>query len=381
MIMDGVHDGGVGGRAANVPDRQLRFFVAMGLAVCLWAAAVVAQADERQMESSDEKVGPVMQIPVRFVTMRNRTDSADVADRFGGVRGRMRAGACTVVFSPIPALGEVAKAAPFYIPEGRFELTEIREMPVAQLLDEIAALPPGGSGNIVVYIHGYNIGFGKSCRRAATFQQALGLEDRLLLISWPADGHLLKYTWDESDLVWSVPSIAQVLKAITRRTGSEHVDVVAHSLGARGAVMALSRLSCRAPDVPLINELVLVAPDVDTDVFRQELPAIRRLTRRVTIYVSANDRALKVSNDLHGYPRLGEAGENLSVFKGVETIDLSQVGTRRLSGHLYHLFHPAVIQDLTRLLHTGKPAAERPGIQAAERDGRTYWRMMPEENE
>jgi esterase/lipase superfamily enzyme len=358
----------------------LRFLTAIGLAVFLWTAAF-AQADDPPMKGTDDAMGPATKIPVRFVTMRNRTDSADVADGFGGVRGSMRGGVCTVAFSPIPALEGVAKAAPFYIPDGRIELTEIREMQVAQLLDEVTALPPGGSGNIVIYIHGYNIGFGKSCRRAATFQRALGLEDRLLLISWPADDNFLKYTWDESDLVWSVPRIAQLLKAITRRTGSEDVDVVAHSLGARGAVMALSRLSCRAPDVPLINELVLVAPDVDTDVFRQELPAVRRLTRRVTIYVSENDKALKLSNDVHGYPRLGEAGEHLSVFKGVETIDLSRVGTRRFSGHLYHLFHPAVIQDLTRLLHTGEPAAERPGLRAAEREGRPYWRMMPEENE
>lgn len=361
--------------------RLLRSLIAMGVIVSVWAVAAAAQADDPSMKRTDEAVEPAMQIPVRFVTMRNRTGSAALEDGFGGSRDRMRGGVCTVSFSPIPALEEVARAAPFYVPDGKLELTEMREIPVARLVEDITALPPGGKGNIVVYLHGYNIGFGKSCRRAATFQRFLDPEDRLLLISWPADGHLLKYTWDESDLVWSVPRIAQVLKAITRRAGGEPVDVVAHSLGARGAVMALSRLSCRKPGAPLINELVLVAPDIDTDVFRQELPAIRRLTRRITIYVSANDKALKLSHDVHGYPRLGEAGEQLSVFNGVETIDLSLVGKRRFSGHLYHLFNPAVIQDLTRLLHTGKPAAERPGLHPAERDGRPYWRMMPEEKD
>jgi esterase/lipase superfamily enzyme len=353
----------------------------MGLAVFLWAIAAAAHADDQPEKRTGEAVVPAMQIPVWFVTMRNQTGSAGLEDGFGGVRGKMRGGVCTVSFSPIPALEEVARAAPFYVPDGKLELTEIREMPVIRLVEEITALPPGGKGNIVVYIHGYNIGFGKSCRRAATFQRILGPEDRLLLVSWPADGQLLKYTWDESDLVWSVPHIAQILKAITRRAGSDPVDVVAHSLGARGAVMALSRLSCRKPGAPLINELVLVAPDIDTDVFRQELPAVRRLTRRVTIYVSANDKALKLSRDVHGYPRLGEAGEQLSVFNGVETIDLSLLGTRRFSGHLYHLFNPAVIQDLTRLLHTGKPAAQRPGLHPAEKDGRPYWRMVPEEKD
>ena len=63
----------------------------------------------------------------------------------------------------------------------------------------------GDNGNVVIYIHGYKIDFEKSCRRSAVFQRALGLQDRLLLFSWPADGNMLKYTWDEADLIWSVP--------------------------------------------------------------------------------------------------------------------------------------------------------------------------------
>ena len=188
----------------------------------------------------------------------------------------------------------------------------------------------------------------------------------------------MKYTWDEADLVWSVPTIAQILKAIARRLGSAKVNVVAHSLGARGAVQALCRLSGDGKKNPLVNKLVLLAPDIDRDTFRRELPALRRTTRGITVYVSENDMALKLSNDVHGHPRLGEAGELLSLFKGVETVDISPIGMRRFSGHLYHLFNPEVNADLSQLLFKGTPASRRPGLQRAEREGRTYWKMVPD---
>ena len=78
---------------------------------------------------------------------------------------------------------------------------------------------------------------------------------------------------------------------------------------------------------------------------------------------------------MHGYPRLGMAGEHLTVLEGVETIDISLVGTRRFSGHIYHLFNPEVIDDLTQLLHTGEPAAQRPGLETVESNGLPYWRL------
>ena len=58
--------------------------------------------------------------------------------------------------------------------------------------------------------------------------------------------------------------------------GKGKVDVVAHSLGARGAVQALARMAYRESAASILNELVLIAPDIDTDIFRQELPLVRK---------------------------------------------------------------------------------------------------------
>ncbi len=209
------------------------------------------------------------------------------------------------------------------------------------------------------------------------FQQSLGLEDRLLLFSWPADGNVLKYTWDESYLHWSIAHIAEFINKLISVKGKGKVDVVAHSLGARGAILALARLACQELDTPLVNELVLIAPDIDTEIFKQELEGIRNGVNRITVYVSENDKALKLSNEVHGYPRLGQAGKNLMVPPGVDTIDISLMNSKRLSGHLYHLFSTQVIEDLKLLLHSGEPPENRPRLQIRNMDGLRYWQMVP----
>ena len=189
---------------------------------------------------------------------------------------------------------------------------------------------------------------------------------------------MLKYTWDEADLLWSVPHIANFLEqTVSTAGGAGRVDVVAHSLGARGIVQALIRLSYRNSDKPIINELVLIAPDVDTDIFRQDLKQLKNVVRRITVYVSENDKALKLSQEVHGYPRLGQAGEALTIFEEVETIDISGINLRRFSGHIYHLFNPEVIDDLTELLTTGKSAAHRSRLKATRKGGLDDWLLEP----
>jgi len=74
------------------------------------------------------------------------------------------------------------------------------------------------------------------------------------------------------------------------------------------------------------HQVVFAAADVDADDFRtQYAPAIAKLSQRITLYVSSADRALLASQKLRQYPRAGEAGPNLLVMDGVDTIDVSPV--------------------------------------------------------
>ncbi|NIQ97634.1 MAG: alpha/beta hydrolase, partial [Desulfuromonadales bacterium] len=90
------------------------------------------------------------------------------------------------------------------------------------------------------------------------------------------------------------------------RFGPGAFDIAAHSLGTRGVFLALTQLAGQEhPVVPLVNRLVLLAPDIDAGIFEQHLDRMRPLARHITVYVSANDKPLALSEQVHGYPRLG----------------------------------------------------------------------------
>ena len=82
---------------------------------------------------------------------------------------------------------------------------------------------------------------------------------------------------------------------------------------------------------------------------------------------------LKFSEQLNGYPRLGQAGDDLVVREGVETIDVSPTGRYQISGHEYFMFNPRVTADLEILLGQGKVAGDRQGLVETSRNGKTYW--------
>ena len=131
---------------------------------------------------------------------------------------------------------------------------------------------------------------------------------------------------------------------------------------------------------PLFNELVLIAPDMDAQIFGQVLPEIKPLVRRITLYASENDHALRLSRELHGYPRLGEGGELLTVYPGMEIIDVSSLPVQSPSGHVYHLYNTDVGRDIRQLLETGASASQRPGLIEDNKDGLEFWRLAPTED-
>jgi len=346
------------------------------LSITAWTGyAVVKEAPPHDALPNQDTV---VQTTCWYFTLRNKVEAASNDEYYGGLRGGSWAGRFSVYFEPIPGLKEISDAAPFYIPGERIVLQGVNEMSESRMLEEIKGFSDNRQGNIVIYIHGYNIGFEKGCRHAAIFQRALNERHRVALFSWPADGDLLKYTRDEADLAWSVHRMADFFKTIVRLVGPGRVDVVAHSLGARGAAMALARIACMSEEGPFLNQLVLIAPDIDSDSFRDIWPDIRPLARRTTLYVSENDRALKLSQEVHGYPRLGEAGTHLTVLQGMETVDVSLTFNRRPSGHLYHLYTSEVVSDLAALLETGQKASKRANLKQVEMKGGAYWQVMPE---
>lgn len=311
---------------------------------------------------------------VPFITLRNKTGSDEVAEYFGGERSTLQAGYCELSRTPIDSLRSIAEKAPFYIPDEIVKLDAIRE---ASIEDFWQAMQHSSNGQApVLYVHGFYISHERGCKRASLLKQSLGLKGRFVLFSWPSAGAILDYTQDEADLYWSVAPLHGVLADMIDRFGSGNANVVAHSLGTRGVMLALVLLAqAQQHNKPLFNQVVLIAPDIDAGIFKQYLPVIRPLARNMTVYVSGNDSPLALSRQVHGHPRLGEAGEHLEGLTDIEIIDLSDIPLRVPSGHVYHLYQSLVTEDLDQLINENKPATQRRHLK---RDSDNYWRMRPE---
>jgi esterase/lipase superfamily enzyme len=108
-------------------------------------------------------------------------------------------------------------------------------------------------------------------------------------------------------------------------------------MGNRGVTRALINLAKKDPDgVKRIKEVILAAPDIGATYFTEQIaPDLVALGAPITLYASSNDNALLASKKAHGGLRAGEAGQDMVILKGIETIDASNTDTD-LIGHSYY---------------------------------------------
>jgi len=337
-------------------------FLLAGAGAALAAATGIAKED-----------AGTSSVDLLFATTRAQTLDSDPADRYGGGRGFLRYGSCTVRTSPIPFVESIAERVDFYVPTLDREIVAVNNLEEERL---DAELRKGGAERpIVLFVHGYSYGFARGCRRVSDLQQLLEGRATVLLFSWPSDGNPADYVADQADLEWSVPALTRLIERFADEYGASRIRLVAHSLGTRGVMQALTRLKLERRERPVSSQLVLIAPDYDRELFLERFPTVRALVGHVTIYASSKDTPLKVSAGLHGSPRLGQAGAHLTLSEGVDTIDVSTAGRYQFNGHEYHYFHPAVARDLVPLLAEGAKASQRPTTQARGRRGEIYWAL------
>ena len=311
------------------------------------------------------------EVRVPFLTVRDLGTPEGSNPYFGDGRSTLRAGNCMVEKAEAGALTELLEGGPTFLRE---QLLSIEGITVESPTDLLANVQTGSSAPLVLYVHGYFIDFDKGCRRAALLQSNAQLEGRLVWFTWPSDGDIANYVQDEADLYWAVPDIADAILALYDHSkAAGGADIIGHSLGGRGVALALAEVAARAPETRIGN-VVLLAPDMDFGIFARLLPRIRPIAKSITVYVSDKDRPLELSEELHGYPRLGQAGNDVAFLEGVELIDVSDLPTESASGHLYHIHDSVVGRDLGLLLNDILGASERPHLEAL---GPNTWAVLP----
>jgi len=315
-----------------------------------------------------------------FATDRELTGDRHPARLFGGARGSLRYGSCEVSIPREHRMGELESPSLLRLelrddPNQHVMLLSVditdSSVCLAQLKD---ALLQGSERSALLFVHGYRVTFEDAARRTGQLAYDLGYKGVPVFYSWPSQGKLAGYIVDEANVEWTLPHLTAFLTGFLEQSGAEHVYLLAHSMGNRAMARAVAAVAETRPDLAgRLRGIILTAPDIDADVFRQQIaPALARAANPVTLYASSEDAALQVSKHVHGYPRAGESGPGLVVTQGVETIDATGVDTGFIK-HSYFAERRSALSDMFYLIHQNMPAGERHGLQPVDGGAGRYW--------
>jgi esterase/lipase superfamily enzyme len=161
-------------------------------------------------------------------------------------------------------------------------------------------------------------------------------------------------------------------------TGLKRVHIIAHSMGNRGLARAFQRMQGALAGTGIVyGQIVLAAPDIDVELFRELAAVYAQVSERTTLYASSRDRALKMSRYLQDSDRAGffSASSPVTIVPGIDTVAVSNIDVTRLDlGHGVYAEAQALLYDIGQLLRDGAPPGRRQRLSPATTpDGEPYW--------
>lgn len=193
------------------------------------------------------------------------------------------------------------------------------------------------SGDVVLFIHGFNVSFEESLATLAHLQFDFKKTKFVpIVFSWASQGSLEKYSADESNVLYSMEYLRKFLIHFHNKLRNKNIHIIAHSMGNKLLLLTLKELAIMHPKNKFyFKNIVLVAPDIDSGVFYKDIYRyLPRISEKTSVYLSSADKALKASKIVHSYPRLGaDIRDNcrVSSSKQFQLIDVSSLDTSLLS--------------------------------------------------
>ncbi|MDA1080179.1 MAG: alpha/beta fold hydrolase [Gemmatimonadetes bacterium] len=205
----------------------------------------------------------------------------------------------------------------------------------------------------VMYVHGYATSFRRAIAQGAEIAHRGTFAGPFIVFSWPT--HRMMAVWpsrdalvsrayrdDSASAVENHDAFREAIADITEGVRGSAFTVVAHSMGAQLVTEALAQPSPTrdATVANPLNALVLFAPDLPADRFRDSVAAtLIPLARRRMIYAADNDRMLDMSRWINNSSRLGEASAARPMAAlGFEVVDVEH--GQRVNGALRKFFEP-----------------------------------------
>jgi len=228
-------------------------------------------------------------------------------------------------------------------------------------------------GDVLLYVHGFANTFADAVLRAAQLRHDIEFRGPVAAFTWPADADIggadveKQYRRRESDAEQSVPRLVEVLRRLVQQQrtkgGGHKIHIIAHSLGCRVLVKAVSALKSSNSSgrklAEVLGHIVLAAPDVDWPTFALHGPRLVAACQRVTYYYSTTDLVLVLSRTLHKMPPIGLSP---LLHPGVGIINADNANNWSYMfgfGHSYYSSSNRVLTDLHLVLVDGLKPEDR----------------------
>jgi|GEM_PF-7068020 len=331
------------------------------------------------------------EVSVFYATNRNRTSGKKANDFYGSELSKLTVGECVVSIPDSHRQGEMERPKSYFFFTSRevegqhVMLKEVKPKSGSDFYSWLReSLDRSDGKSALLFVHGFNTVFEEAAWRTAQIAYDLPFNGIAGFFSWPSTAASLiplrDYNSDMDKADASVTVLADFIGRFLKETGVSNLHIIAHSMGNRVAMRALTVLRANpefAEEVKAIRHIVLAAPDIDRDTFDNEIrPQLNYVGESRTLYASDKDVALKLSKTLRkGRIRIGEAGDQIYVAEGLDTVDASLVMSE--GNHHSYMFETKELLTDMYLLFTQnlKPSQRR--LREVKKEALAYW-LFPE---
>ena len=208
-----------------------------------------------------------------------------------------------------------------------------------ELDKRLMALPPG-KRSVFLFIHGYNTLFAEGLYRFAQISHDAQYGGVPVLFTWASRGQIADYVYDLNSAMTARSALQQTMEDLMA-SKAERVLIVAHSMGNLLLMETARQMSSaqRARLETKIDQVVLASPDIDIDVFKEQLRAMKDTdaprNKPFIIITARDDRALQLSKVIAGgKQRVGayEDQEELAQL-GAIVVDLTELKSLDSTNH------------------------------------------------
>ena len=303
---------------------------------------------------------------VDLMVATTRAPSGDPATLFTGERGvDLKVDAVTVSIPPEKNRqpGQVQWPARLPAdPQKEFATVSVTPVEAADAPRTWFKAHAGKHRRVMVFVHGFNNTYEDSVYRFAQIVHDSRADVAPVVFTWPSRASVFDYAYDRESTNYSRDALEELLQRVTHDPAVGEVTLMAHSMGSWLAVEALRQMAIRDRRVsPKITQVILASPDLDVDVFAQQMRSLGPDKPQFTVFVARNDKALNFSRRIWGnVDRLGQVDPSSEPYRtafataGIRVVDLTSVDGQDGLGHNKFADSPEVVRLIGERLVAGQ---------------------------